>query len=502
MLRFRVGVGLCVVLALGAIGCRSKSKPPTPTTKNAPAKPLPGGALAELDRDLNDEAGEDGDRAPAAKPASAKADAQIAAASRARLGALDLLDPNSAKKVAPKVVAKRDAKGGCGELTIGQKKFKLDCDSDDYAKVKSASKPVLSEEDIGGSGTPVKLPAVVDFREKKLVGPMLDQGNTLSCTAVSLAAVVNHELSLAGKSGDVSPLHIWARYANPSMDQAIQSNEGKNIVPMNVFPYDWKVADRWDKTRPPPASEVQKLEGKSVVKLVDVAEISPRDIRGTLAQGHAVWFALAAAHYIHHTDGKPGGPQVIPAYDWHDAPPEHKMGHALAMMGYLTAKNGKTYYLIQNSWGEEWGDKGFAYIDEATLFKNLRSAYSVEVSPTGKTEPMGGSKPTKCKPGLLPDAANGKCAAACPDGSARNDGACAETGECEAGEVNVKGQCVRAAPTLTVKKESYAIKCAPGGCVYGFRNGTAGCTRETGCVLSCPAPTFKLVRTTSGLRCH
>ncbi|MFO0740773.1 MAG: C1 family peptidase [Labilithrix sp.] len=497
------GIGVvCAVVALTAVACKPRNKPPPPTAKNAPP-PVKGGALAMLDKDLEDENGDDGDRAPPPKQASARSDAQVSAVTRARLTALDLGKQPVKPPPPPKITVKKDTSGGCGELTLGGKKVRLDCGGEDYGKVKSASKSILSEEEFGGSGPPVKLPPAVDFREKKQVGPVLDQGHTLSCTAVSLAAVVNHELSAKGKSGDVSPLHIWARYANPSMDQAIRTNEGKNIVPMNVFPYDWKVADQWDKTRPPPASEVQKLDGKSVVKITDVMEIAPKDIRGTLAQGHAVWFALAAAHFIHDTAGEPGGPRWVMPYDWQKVPPEQRnMGHALALMGYTTLKSGKVFYLIQNSWGADWGDKGFAYIDEDTFFRNLRGAYSIEVSPTGESKLMGGAPPTKCKPGLLPDAANGKCAAACPDGSARIDGACAEAGECDAGEVNVKGQCVRAAPTVTVKKDNYAIKCVPGGCLYGFKKGTAGCTRENGCVLSCPAPNFKLVNTTSGLRCH
>lgn len=502
MLRRWVGIGACAVLVATAVACKPKPKSGAPGAKHS-ASPVAKNA-PPADDDLNDESGDDGVRTAPPKPTSARADAQATAAARARLTALELPDPSTAKKAPPpKVVVKKDAKGSCGEVTIGGKKIKLDCDEGDYANVKSASKPLLTEEELGGSATPVKLPLAVDFREKKWVGPVLDQGQTLSCTAVSLAAIVNHELAMKGKPGDVSPMHIWARYANPSMDQAIQTNAGKNIVPMSVFPYDWKTADKWDKTRPPPADQVQKLDGASVVKIADVMHVEPKDIKGTLAQGHAVWFALAAAHYIQKTDGKPGGPQLIPPYDWHDAKPEEKnMSHVMALMGYTTVKSGKTFYLLQNSWGTDWGDKGFAYIDEDTFFKNVRKAYSIEVSPTGKTEAFGGAPPTKCKAGLLPDASTGKCAATCPDGSAQNEGACAEAGECEAGEVNVKGQCVRAAPTLTVKKENYAIKCVPGGCLYGFKQGTAGCTREKGCVVSCPAPSFKLVKTTSGIRCH
>ena len=33
--------------------------------------------------------------------------------------------------------------------------------------------------------------------------------------------------------------------------------------------------------------------------------------------------------------------------------------HAITVVGYGTADNGEKYWLIKNSWGSRWGDKGF-----------------------------------------------------------------------------------------------------------------------------------------------
>jgi hypothetical protein len=515
MRRDRVSVVLVGFFALVALasacGKKEKAPDPAPTAKNSAATPTAKGTSSAAskpgdDDDDGDDDGDDGDKAPVAKQSSAKADADEEEQVRKRVLARDVPDAEEAAKTAPppKVIAKKDARGGCGEIQVGTKTIKMDCDDQDYAKVKNASQPLLGEEDLMGGAAPVKLPDVVDFHERKLTGPVLDQGATLTCTAMSLAAVVNHEIALkTGKPGNISPMHIWGRYANPRFDQAIHMNEGKPIVPWQVLPYDPKVADKWDKTKPPPLDLLAKLEPKAVVKIVDVAEIGLKDIKGTLAQGHAVWFGLAAAHNMQKTVGPKGGPQIIPAYDWKKAPPNQQMGHAIAMVGYRTGKSGKTYYKIQNSWGPEWGTDGYAYIDEDTLARNLRGAYTVEVDVVGQppAQPMGAA-PTKCKHGQLPDAATGKCALACPDGSARNSGVCAEAGECPQGTVNVKGRCVRAAPPIRVKKNGFAIHCVPGGCLYGFAKGVAGCPRDKGCVIACPSPTFKLVKTASGIRCN
>lgn len=38
-----------------------------------------------------------------------------------------------------------------------------------------------------------------------------------------------------------------------------------------------------------------------------------------------------------------------------------EMNHAVATVGYGT-ENGKEYYIVRNSWGADWGDKGYIKI--------------------------------------------------------------------------------------------------------------------------------------------
>lgn len=502
-------LSLCTLLAftVTVTACNKKAPPNGATAaggRGASAETT--SAKTPVDEDEEDNDGDDApDKSAPVKASSAKADADDNRAHTQRILAKELPDPHEAAKRLgpPKVVAKKDPRGTCGEINVGGQTYKLDCDDDDYGMVKGASEAVMDEDEIGGAA-PVELPKVVDFRAKKLTGPIIDQGHSLSCTAVSLAAVVNHELGQrTGKPGDVSALQIWGRYANPKMDEAISRNQGKGIASATLLPYDAKLADKWDKTKPPAPELFAKLDSQPVAKIVDVVKVAPKSIKGTLAQGHAIWFAMAGAHGIQKTDGPKGGPQIIPAFD-HRQIQGGKMGHAMALMGYRTGKSGKTYYLIQNSWGQKYGEDGYAYIDEDTFMKNLRYAYSVDVQPANAKAPSndGTSAPTKCKPGLLPDAETGKCAPRCPDGSARNGNVCAEAEGCDKGEVNVKGRCVRAAPTMKKKKNGFAMSCVPGGCAYGFAKGVAGCAREKGCVLSCPAPNFKLVKRGGHLACN
>lgn len=48
------------------------------------------------------------------------------------------------------------------------------------------------------------------------------------------------------------------------------------------------------------------------------------------------------------------------------------MDHAVALVGYGVTSQGKRYYIIKNSWGLRWGNKGFMNIsaDMCSTFFN------------------------------------------------------------------------------------------------------------------------------------
>lgn len=51
-------------------------------------------------------------------------------------------------------------------------------------------------------------------------------------------------------------------------------------------------------------------------------------------------------------------------------------GHAIALVGYTSDKE----YIIRNSWGTKWGDKGFAYASEEYAQAAFTEAYGAEVA--------------------------------------------------------------------------------------------------------------------------
>lgn len=49
-------------------------------------------------------------------------------------------------------------------------------------------------------------------------------------------------------------------------------------------------------------------------------------------------------------------------------------GHAVALVGYT-----KNYFIVRNSWGLKWGDKGFGYASLAYAKRAFNEAYGVSI---------------------------------------------------------------------------------------------------------------------------
>ena len=58
-----------------------------------------------------------------------------------------------------------------------------------------------------------------------------------------------------------------------------------------------------------------------------------------------------------------------------------ELNHAVLLVGYDYDDNGM-YWIIQNSWGKEWGDNGFCKLrarpDEGTLLCQIYGVYPIE----------------------------------------------------------------------------------------------------------------------------
>jgi hypothetical protein len=395
--------------------------------------------------------------------------------------------------------------GACGSVTVAGSTFMLDCMDDAYGKVDGASTPLIERDEMLMGAARV-LPSEVDHRQDHTEGPVMSQGGTLACTSFSLATAVDHALArYYGRPGDVSPMHAWARYHRPDMATADRVNLGHGLAAAAVLPFDEKLAKRWqDGTATPDPQLLRRADNEAVVDVAHVTALShfPADLKSTLAAGQDVWLTLKAAHHLAKLGGKPGA-LVVPDYDYRKVAKSDKLGHALVVAGYRDTKDG-TYYLLHNSWGDKWGDGGYAFIHEKTLLKNLGVAYVVEAHPHTNVpvlHPPATHPPIHCDGDLAPDSITGQCVPRCIDGSPRHNGVCAVASHCPPGRVNLAGECILAAPRYKGTVRGINIACAPAGCTYAVPKGTADCAEPGGCHFSCAAPRYRLGHGPRGVIC-
>lgn len=92
-----------------------------------------------------------------------------------------------------------------------------------------------------------------------------------------------------------------------------------------------------------------------------------------LDKGYSVVFAMGVdMAFVNYSGG------TIDAIDL-----EHLVGgHMLLIVGYRTRPDGAREFLVQNSWGEGWGEGGFCWVHETVLAAPNASGFSVvEVQP-------------------------------------------------------------------------------------------------------------------------
>jgi hypothetical protein len=444
--------------------------------------------------------------------------------------------------------------GGCGSIHIGGAEIPLDCHFSGYGFVSNASEVVGAPSP--GAGEEVRgLPSHVDHRADGTEGDVRWQGRVGTCTAFSLASAIDHALLSLGKeavqtpAGDkprVSALHAWAHYHAAYMDKAATGVLGRPLTAEASWPFPKsftpvpstaeKEACSWDVCMdaagfrgceklgvhcgtPVNGAEWAVAEAKPFATVTHITPVFPHrnpglatngDIESlapVLAKGEDIWFSmkipsdntLSPDNLLRGHDGLSF---VVP--DSHAA--SSPSGHAILLSGYTSRPSG-LYFLIHNSWGEDWGERGYAWISAATLRANIEAAYIVTAQ-YWTARPNAGPL-RQCPINQAFDTAGtGLCLPLCSDGSPTFNGACPVS--CLLGQTNgypvygrlLGGRCVFAAPTGSgvspVSKVSH--RCGPGGCSYTIPNGAYGCAHEW-CSVSCAAPRSRLVNGSIGFTC-
>lgn len=180
-------------------------------------------------------------------------------------------------------------------------------------------------------------PLDIDLRPWDL--PPQDQGQEGSCTAFATVGVLEILLSQNGNLYKLSESDFWKSYKTPRIKAAINKIKSKSypgIYAKNVF------GEATYRVKLPEGYEPQYLSRVSefVVMLEN---------RKPFVIGIPVTEAVEKP--------SPSGwisPHKTKVYG----------GHAVAVVGYhIDEKNrSNSYFILRNSWGDDWGDKGYGYL--------------------------------------------------------------------------------------------------------------------------------------------
>jgi C1A family cysteine protease len=215
------------------------------------------------------------------------------------------------------------------------------------------------------------LPAKIDLRtSESMQFDILDQGQLGSCTANAIAAAMTFATHKQGKttvqhltmggSQYFTPSRLFIYYNERAMEGTINSDAGAmirdGIKSVNTqgackeatWPYN--IPAFTEKPIPLAFDEATKYQALQYRRLNNT---DVNQLKGCLAQGFPFVFGFSVYQSFYNISPTNA---VVPMPSSKD-----KMigGHAVLAVGY---DDNKRLFIVRNSWGDTWGDKGYFYM--------------------------------------------------------------------------------------------------------------------------------------------
>lgn len=268
---------------------------------------------------------------------------------------------------------------GSHEVPLGMK-FE---NRDKLAGIPLASTPFGGDE----------LPSKIDLSDK--MPPVGNQGSQNSCVAWAIAyALKSYQEKLElGQQYIFSPSYIYNQINNgmnaPTyVTDALNVLSEQGVCPMDDMPY-----SETDFTSKP--SEAAKADAKKF-RIDFWRQVNVQDIKEVKAQLSAGYPVIIGADVS--KEFVDGGFNQKADYIWKEAgTPEG--GHCMLLTGYDDAK---AAFKVMNSWGKEWGDNGFSWIDYRLFTQVVKYGFVAKDAASEKTP----NAPTNEQPTQDPNKGN------------------------------------------------------------------------------------------------
>jgi C1A family cysteine protease len=199
----------------------------------------------------------------------------------------------------------------------------------------------------------LNLPSKVDHRTK--FQAVYDQGNLGSCTACALCGLVGYKHK--GFYGS----RLFLYYLERKMDNNVPYDSGATLADGISCLKKYGVCDEkyWPyiigKFRMRPNANCFKIALKNQSLRVLNITNNLTTMKNALANGHPFVFGIMVYDSFESDSATQTGVIPVPNIDTESL----LGGHALVCVGY---DDSKSVFIVRNSWGTSWGDKGYCYI--------------------------------------------------------------------------------------------------------------------------------------------
>lgn len=236
---------------------------------------------------------------------------------------------------------------------------------------------------------------LVDLRPQNGGFPIFNQGHLGSCTANALAAAFHFALhkQMAENNADFAdftPSRLFIYYNERYVEGSVDRDAGamirdgiKVMEKLGVCPEkQWKYDDQHDFFKKQPDKSCYDLAQKC--KVMGYAKVAQEldQLKACIKHGYPFVFGFTVLTSFSGDVAKTGN-MVMPQ-------PGDKVrgGHAVTAVGY---DDFKQCFIVRNSWGEGWGDKGYfympyAYITDPQLAQDIWAINWVEGFKNTKTK--------------------------------------------------------------------------------------------------------------------